>query len=86
MVVSWANIHDCEEADSIILDAGFTPVRPTELTDKGIAMGKYNATDETGMGIGAVHKMDVGLFLCDEIEKNEWGGKAVQIYKAKNWF
>ena len=83
-VVGFANIRDCEAADKLILDAGFTAVRPTELTDKGDPSGKYDATAETGMSMaGAVHKGDVGLFLCDEISKNEWGGKAVQIYKAK---
>ena len=82
-VVSWDNIHDCEAADKIILDAGFTAIRPTELTDKGEPEGKYNATDETGMGLGAIHKKDVGLFIFDEISNNEWGGKAVQLYKAK---
>ena len=82
-IVSWDNIHDCEAADKIILDAGFTAVRPTELTDKGGAVGKYLATNDTGMGMGALHKSDVGRFLCDEIAKNEWGGKAVQLYKAK---
>ena len=82
-IVSWGNIHDCEAADKIILDAGFTAIRPTELTDKGEAAGKYNATAETGMGLGALHKKDVGLFICDEITKNEWGGRPVQLYKAK---
>jgi len=82
-VVSWDNIHDCEAADKLILDAGFTAIRPTELTDKGEPSGKYNATAETGMGMGALHKSDVGLFICDEISKNEWGGKPVQLYKAK---
>ena len=83
MIVSWGNIHDCEAADKIILDAGFTAIRPTELTDKGEPAGKYLATAETGMGLGALHKSDVGLFICDEITKNEWGGKPVQLYKAK---
>jgi len=82
-VVSWANIYDCEAADKLILDSGFTAIRPTELTDKGEPTGKYNATAQTGMGLGAVHKFDVGLFICDEITKNEWGGKPVQVYKAK---
>lgn len=82
-IVSWENIHDCEAADKTILDAGFTAIRPTELTDKGDPAGKYNATAETGMAFGAVHKSDVGLFICDEISKNEWGAKPVQIYKAK---
>jgi hypothetical protein len=35
------------------------------------------------MGMGALHKSDVGRFICDEITKNEWGGKPVQLYKAK---
>ena len=83
MVVSWGNIYDCEAADKIILDAGFTAIRPTELTDKGEPAGKYNATAETGMAMGALHKSDVGLFICDEISKNEWSGKPVQLYKAK---
>ena len=82
-IVGWTNINDCEAADELILGAGFTAIRPTELTDKGEPAGKYNATAATGMGMGAVHKSDVGLFICDEIAKNEWGGKAVQIYKAK---
>jgi len=84
-VVSWDNIHDCEAADRIILEAGagFTAVRPNELTDKGDPVGKYLATSATGMGLGALHKGDVGKFLCDEIEKNDWGGKPVQLYKAK---
>jgi nucleoside-diphosphate-sugar epimerase len=82
-IVSWENIYDCEKADKIILDAGFTAIRPTELSDKGEPTGKYNATSETGMGMGALHKGDVGLFICDEIGKNEWNGKAVQLYKAK---
>merc|ERR1712176_1310703 len=82
-IVGFANIHDCEAADKIILDAGFTAIRPTELTDKGEPDGKYNATSDTGMGMGALHKKDVGLFISDEISKNEWGGKPVQLYKAK---
>ena len=82
-IVSWDNINNCEAADEIILDAGFTAIRPTELTDKGEPDGKYNATSQTGMGMGAIHKSDVGLFICDEITKNEWGGQAVQLYKAK---
>jgi len=82
-IVSFANINDCEAADKLILDAGFTAIRPTELTDAGEPAGKYNATSETGMGMGALHKSDVGLFISDEITKNEWGGKPVQLYKAK---
>ena len=82
-IVGWGNINDCEAADKLILDAGFTVIRPTELTDKGEPTGKYNATAETGMSVGSVHKGDVGLFICDEISKNEWGGKPVQVYKAK---
>merc|ERR1719343_1411020 len=82
-IVGWGNIHDCEAADKLILDAGYTAIRPTELTDKGEPSGKYNATAETGMGMGALHKSDVGLFICDEISKNEWAGKPVQLYKAK---
>ncbi len=83
-IVSWENIHDCEAADQIILEAGFTAIRPTELTDKGEPDGAYDATSDTGMSMrGALHKNDVGLFICDEIEKNEWGGKPVQLYKAK---
>ncbi len=82
-VVSWDAIHDYEAADHIILEAGFTAVRPTELTDKGDPAGKYLATSATGMGLGALHKSDVGKFLCDEVTKNEWGGKPVQVYKAK---
>lgn len=82
-IVGWDNIHDCEAADKIILQAGFTAVRPTELTDKGEPAGKYNATAENGMAMGAVHKDDVGLFISDEIAKNQWGGKPVQVYKAK---
>jgi len=82
-VVSWGNIHDCEAADKLILDAGFTAIRPTELTDKGEPAGKYHATAETGMAMSALHKSDVGLFICDEISKNEWSGKPVQLYKAK---
>jgi len=82
-IVGWENIHDCEAADKIVLEAGFTAIRPTELTDQGDPAGKYNATAETGMGMGALHKADVGLFICDEIGKNDWGGKAVQLYKAK---
>jgi len=82
-IVGWENIHDCEAADKIVLEAGFTAIRPTELTDKGEPAGKYNATAETGMGMGALHKADVGRFICDEIGKNEWGGKPVQLYKAK---
>jgi len=82
-VISFGNINDYEAADKTILDAGFTVIRPTGLTDKGEPMGKYNATFETGMGLGALHKKDVGLFISDEITKNEWGGKPVQLYKAK---
>merc|ERR1711862_336883 len=82
-VVGFGNIEDCEAADRLILKSGFTAVRPTELTEKGKAAGRYNATIETGMGLGAVHKRDVGLFICDEIAKNEWAGRAVQVYKAK---
>jgi uncharacterized protein YbjT (DUF2867 family) len=82
-IVSFGNIKDCEAADKLILEAGFTAIRPTELTDKGDAAGKYLATSKTGMGFGALHKKDVGLFICDEITKNEWGGKPVQLYKAK---
>ncbi len=81
--VGWPSIYDYEAADKLILEAGFTVIRPTELTVKGEPAGKYNATAATGMGMGAVHKSDVGLFICDEIAKNEWGGKAVSIYKAK---
>ena len=82
-IVGWPNIHDCEAADKIVLEAGFTAIRPTELTDQGEPSGKYNATAETGMGMGALHKGDVGLFICDEIGKKEWDGKPVQLYKAK---
>lgn len=83
-IVSFGNINDCEKADKIILDAGFTAIRPTELTDKGEPLGKYNATSDTGMSLaGAVHKSDVGKFICDELDKNEWAGKPVQVYKAR---
>mmetsp|Transcript_10890 Transcript_10890/g.23081 ORF Transcript_10890/g.23081 Transcript_10890/m.23081 type:complete len:201 (-) Transcript_10890:113-715(-) len=82
-IVGWGNIHDCEAADKIILDAGFTAVRPTELTVKGEPAEKYCATAETGMSMGALHKSDVGLFICDEISSNEWCKKPVQLYKAK---
>mmetsp|Transcript_15000 Transcript_15000/g.34770 ORF Transcript_15000/g.34770 Transcript_15000/m.34770 type:complete len:201 (+) Transcript_15000:107-709(+) len=82
-IVSWDNIHDCEAADKLILDSGFTAIRPTELTDKGEPAGKYNATAEIGMAMGALHKSDIGLFICDEISNNEWSGKPVQLYKAK---
>ena len=82
-VVGFGNIRDCDAADKVILDAGFTAVRPDGLTDKGEPAGKYNATSDTGMGMGGLHKSDVGLFICDEISKNEWSGKPVQLYKAK---
>jgi hypothetical protein len=82
-LISWGNVRDYEAADKIILNAGFTVIRPTGLTVQGEPAGKYNATAETGMGKGALHKSDVGLFICDEITKNEWGGKPVQLYKAK---
>ena len=89
MIVGWENIYDCEAADTIILDAGFTAVRPTELTDSGDPAGVYTATADSGMSFrGAVHKGDVGRFLCDEIEEGKWVkaagtklGVAVQLYK-----
>jgi hypothetical protein len=82
--VGFVNIRDYEAADKLLLDSGFTVVRPTELVDKGEPAGKYLATSETGMAFnGGVHKSDVALFLCEEITKNEWGGKPVQVYKAK---
>lgn len=74
---------DFEAADEAILDAGFTAIRPDGLSDSGEPSGKYNATAETGMGMGMLHKSDVGLFICDEITKNEWSGNPVQIYKKK---
>ena len=63
------------------MDAGYAPVRPTELTDKEEPAGKYFAASETGMG--ALRKKYVGLFVCGEIDKSEWSGKPVQLCKAR---
>ena len=82
-MVGWGNIHDYEAADKIILEAGFTTIRPTGLTDKGDPDGKYFATSKTGIRNGSLHKKDVALFICEEITNNVWGGKSLQLYAAK---
>ncbi len=50
---------------------------------KGEPAGNCSATAETGMRMDLLYKNNVGIFNCDEIGKNEWGGKPVQLYKAK---
>lgn len=81
LIVGFAQIHDCEAADTLIRGATcpWTVVRPTALsTEPGV--GKYLATEKGGIGIRTLSKEDVALFMADSIEDTEWIGKAVQLY------
>jgi len=80
LVVGRKNIVDCDKADSLILENGYTVVRPCEL--KGDPLGDYYATSKTGMSIKAISKTDVALFLANCVENTEWDGKPVQLYNA----
>lgn len=86
LFLGFERIKDYEAADKCIVEhPGMTVVRPTQLIDKGEPSGTYWATSETGMQVrgGGIHKEDVGLFRCDEIVKDEWSGKPVQLYNSK---
>ena len=85
MVVGWKNIWDYDRADELVRDGiaagkAWTVVRPAEL--KGDGVGKFLATEESGIAINGIARADVALFLAGCVGENAWDGKEVQLYKA----
>jgi len=76
-----AQFNDYEEADRIWResDANVTLVRGCNLEGKDPEVRAYG-TEEQGFSWGEISKPSMGNWLFEEIEKNEFEGKKVQIY------
>jgi hypothetical protein len=83
MIVGQKPLADLEAFDRTIREGTFESivVRPTALKD-GPGLGRYRATEDGGIEMTEMSKADVALFLADNLTKDTWSGKGVQLYAA----
>ena len=58
-------------------------VRPPGLSDSATPAGAYDARDaQAPVGHSEMARADVALFMVDLVEKTDWDGKAVSLFRV----